>query len=448
MSSGFFMQHLSTRIASREAKVGVIGLGYVGIAVAAALADAGFRVVGVDVKADRVARINAGECPIEGDEPELPELLRRVTAEKKLVATTDYAPLAEADVVLIGVDTPVDADRRARFVALQNACRDLGRVMKDGVLVVIESTVAPGTCETIVAPLLERESGKKVDEGFFLGHCPERVMSGKLLSNLRNLPRVCGASTPETAAAMIAFYRTIAHGKLETSDWVTAELVKTAENTLRDVNIAFANELGLVCEAAGADFSRVRALVNELPGRNMLVAGAGVGGHCIPKDPWLLVQGLSDLQPRVLPAARAVNDAMPLHVGRLVEAALREAGVAIAGARVVLLGYAYLANSNDTQNSPSATLATYLRERGANVIVHDPWVAGHATDLWDATRGADAAVLMVAHDAYCDLDLTRLKATLAHPVLIDGRRVVDADAAEKAGFVFRAVGRGKRRRQR
>lgn len=440
------MQHLSSRIASREAKVGVIGLGYVGVAVAAELAAAGFRVVGVDVKADRVACINAGHCPIEGDEPELPELLRRVVTEKRLVATTDYAPLAEADIVLIGVETPVDADRRARFVALQSACRDLAKVMKEGVLVIVESTVSPGTCETLVAPLLERESGKKLDRGFHLGHCPERVMSGKLLANLRTLARVCGASTPEAAALMIEFYRSITHGKLEASDWVTAELVKTAENTLRDVNIAFANELGLVCEAVGADFSRVRALVNELPGRNMLVAGAGVGGHCIPKDPWLLVQGLSDVQPRVLQAARAVNDAMPLHVARLVEDALGEAGLPLAGARLVILGGAYLANSSDTQNSPSTTLASYLRERGAKIALHDPWLPEHATDLWETTRGADAAVVMVAHDAYRGLDLARLKTTLAHPVLIDGRRVVDADEAEQTGFVFRAVGRGKRRR--
>ncbi len=437
------MQELHERIASRSATIGVIGLGYVGLSVASALSAAGFRVIGIDIKLDRVAKINAGGCPIEGKEPELPELLAKVTANKKLTATNDYGELAKCDVVLIDVDTPVATDHRPRFESLRAACRELGKVMKPGALVIVESTIAPGTCDRVVAPLLERASGRKLNEGFFLGHCPERVMPGRLLRNLRELSRVCGGSTQETSDAMVALYRTIVEGKLDKSDLVTAELVKTAENTYRDVNIAFANELGLICEAVGADFRRVRELVNESPGRNVLLAGAGVGGHCIPKDPWLLVHDVAGFTPRLIAAARAVNDAMPLHTARLVEDALEEVGKSVYGAKLAVLGFAYLENSDDTRNSPTEALVEHLTNWGATVQIHDPWVPEYDRPIIDVVRGADAIVIMVSHDEYKSLDLPALREALRSPVLVDGRHVVDGAAAEAAGFVFRGLARGR-----
>jgi UDP-N-acetyl-D-mannosaminuronic acid dehydrogenase len=439
------MQSLIEQIASRHAKIGVIGLGYVGTSVASAFADAGFQVSGVELKADRVALINAGKCPIDGIEPGLPELIAKVTGSKSLVATTDYASLADADVVLICVDTPLGEDRRPRFEALRSACRDLGRVMKPGVLVIVESTVAPGTTARLVAPILEKESGGKVNEGFFLGHCPERVMPGRLLKNLREVSRVCGGSSPATADAMVVLYRTIVEGNLERCDCTSAELVKTAENAYRDVNIAFANELALVCEGVGADFRRIRELVNQSPGRNLLHAGAGVGGHCIPKDPWLLMHGIEGFEATIISAARTRNESMPLHMARLVADALEEVGVVVYGATLAVLGYAYLENCGDTRNSPSKALVTQLEDWGAKVVIHDPWVPAHNGDLWSIIEGADAAIVMVAHDAYRGLDLARLKAVLKRPVLIDGRHVIQTEAAREAGFAFRGLGRGQRK---
>lgn len=438
------LTELFTLIESRKAKVGVIGLGYAGMAAAAALANAGFRVMGVEKRADRVQRINAGECPIEGIEPDLPELLARVTKSGKLTATTDVSVLRDADVVLIDVDTPVASDHRPRFDALRTACEELGRVMKDGALVIVESTVAPGTTLNVVAPLLEAHSQLTLDKGFFLGHCPEPVMPGKLLSNLQRLARPCGGATPATANAMVAFYRTIVQGELCATDCITAELTKTAENAYRDVNIAFANELALVCQNVGADFTRVRELVNRSPGRNVLMAGAGVGGHCIPKDPWLLAHGMPQDPVSLIAAARARNESMPLHTAHLVEDALEEANVPLAGATIAVLGYAYLENAADDRNSPSHALIAHLTEWGAKVAVHDTWVAKYKGDLWNAVHGADAVVLMVAHAEYMHLDLARLKRELRTPVLVDGRHVVDATAARAAGLVFRGIGRGAR----
>ncbi len=432
---------LQSKIEHRQAVVGVVGLGYVGLPVAAMFAQAGFRVIGLEIKSDRVAAINAGHNPIEGNEPGLAELLAGVTREGRLHATTEYAELAQADVILIDVETPVDEKHQPQYVALKAACRSVGAVTKPGALVIVESTIAPGTIERVARPLLEESRGLKVNVDFYLGACPERVMPGKLLSNLSRLSRVCGGTTPETAQTMAALYRTIVQGDLDVADCVTAELVKTAENAYRDVNIAFANELALACEATGGDFLRVRELVNKSPGRNVLLAGAGVGGHCIPKDSWLLAHGVNGRFPvRLLAAAREVNDLMPHHVASLAAQALHAIGGQLAGAHVAVLGYAYLEDSDDTRNSPSADLVRYLQAEGAIVAIHDPWVQEYEGDVCQRVHGCDVAIVMVAHQVYKDLDLAALKAALRQPVLVDGRRVYTAEQAKRAGLMYHAVG--------
>jgi UDP-N-acetyl-D-mannosaminuronic acid dehydrogenase len=430
---------LRTTFRDRSARIGVIGLGYVGLPVAALFAAAGFDVVGVDVKADRVATINAGRSPIEGEEPGLAELLAQVVAAGKLRATADYAQLRDRDVLTINVETPVDEHHVPRYAALRSVLHDLGPNLREGALVIVESTVAPGTMKALVQPLLEESTGMRAGEGFHLGHCPERVMPGKLLANLRGVSRVCGGATPEVAATMIALYEPVVDADLDPADLVTAELVKTAENAYRDVNIAFANEVALICEAVGGDVWKVRELVNKSPGRNMLLPGAGVGGHCIPKDPWLLSYRAREqgVPVRLIDAARAVNDSLPLHMVELLEDGLAEVGVALADARVLVLGYAYLENSDDTRNSPSAVLVKALRARGTEVVIHDPYVSEYQGDLYAMAEGCDAVVVMVKHDAYREIDWETLRARLAQPVVVDGRRVV---GMAPDGFVVRAVG--------
>lgn len=433
---------LRQKIQDRTAVIGVIGLGYVGLPVACMFAQAGFRVIGLDIKAERIERINAGISPIEGDEPGLADLLQETIHSGKLSATTNTAELSQADIVTINVETPVDEDHQPRYTALKAACLSLRSVMKPGVLIIVECTIAPGTIDGVVRPLMA-EQGRQVSVDFYLGACPERVMPGKLLANLRTLSRVCGGSTPETAETMAALYRHIVKAELDAADCVTAELVKTAENAYRDVNIAFANELALACEATGGDFLRVRELVNKSPGRNVLLAGAGVGGHCIPKDSWLLAYGVNGRAPlQLIPAARAVNDFMPQHVANLTREALREAGFDISKARIAVLGYAYLEDSDDMRNSPSEVLVTMLREMGADVVIHDPWVPEFISDVWGCVNGSDAVVVMVAHYAYKLLDPGALKVALRTPVLIDGRRVFDAVHMQEMGFVYRGIGYG------
>ncbi len=436
------LHKLIEAIRCKEAKLVVIGLGYVGLPVAGMFARAGFTVTGIRRSADKVALINRGISPIESDEPGLPELLAEAVRSGRLRATTEYHACRQADVALVAVETPVDAEtHRPGYAALRRALADLGRHMRPGMLVIIESTIAPQTMETVVKPILEEASGLRVNEGFYLANCPERVMPGRLLANIENCARVVGGMSPEAAQAAVELYRHVVRAELDATDCLTAELVKTVENAYRDVQIAFANEVALLCESVGADVWQVRSLVNQSPFRDMHRPGAGVGGHCIPKDPWLLVHGAGPgFEPRLIPTARAINDAMPHHVADLVEAGLREAGRALPGARVAVLGYAYLENSDDTRNSPSVPLIERLRQRGAEVTVHDPFVAEYAGDLRPVVSGCDCAVIMVAHDQYRQLSLSDLRSWLASPVVVDGRHVFDKESARRAGLVYKGVG--------
>jgi UDP-N-acetyl-D-mannosaminuronic acid dehydrogenase len=444
VSAGF--ADLEHAIVHRRARLGVIGLGFVGTPVAALFADAGFDVVGVDVDADRVAAVNGGRMPFEGDEPGLGRLLEGVVSTGRLRASSDYDELRAADVVLIAVETPVEgADHKPRYAALRSALEALGAVLEPERLVIVESTLAPGTMSGLVGPTLERSCGLRDGRGMLLAHCPERVMPGRLLHNLKHTSRVIGGTTPRASVLAHALYRHVVEADLDMTDALTAEIVKTGENAYRDVQIAFANEVALLCEELGADVWEVRELINKSPGREMLRPGAGVGGHCIPKDPWLLVANAgNDVEPRLIPAARAVNDGMPAHVARVVERALGAQGLRLAGvARVAVLGYAYLEDTDDDRNSPSAVLVEALRQAGADVRVHDPWVERYRQPgLEETVRGSDAVVIMVAHSAYSELDLAALRSLVQTPVLVDCRGVIDRDAARAAGWTLWTIGVG------
>ncbi len=435
---------LKQKVSEKQAKIVVIGLGYVGLPVACTFASVGFHVTGMEIRQERVEKINNGINPIEGEEPGLSELLAKVVKDGYFSATTDYEKLRDVDIILIDVETPVDENHIPQYVALRSACESLGRVLKDGALVIIESTIAPGTVKRVVQPILEKVTGRKLNQGFYLGACPERVMPGQLLSNLNQMSRVCGGSTPEVAELMVELYRNFVQGDLDTAEIITAELVKTTENAYRDVQIAFANEVALICEANGADVWKVRELVNKSPSRNMHLPGAGVGGHCIPKDPWLLMYGVhdQDIPVRLLPAARAVNDGMPIHMGYLLKTALEQTGKTLKGARILVMGFSYLEESDDIRNTPSESLYHWLTAQGAETVIHDPWVEAYQGDLLEKARGCDAAVVMVAHQVYKKLNLNELKKSLKSSIVVDGRRVFTAQDAADAGINYIGLGQG------
>ena len=426
------LAELQRKIESRSAMIAVIGLGYVGLPVAALFAERGFSVTGVDIKADRITLINKGISPIEGKEPGLSELIAGVVQQGKLHATSDYMELKDCDVILIDVETPVNRSHVPEYEALRGALKSLGPVLKDGALMVVESTIMPGTMRNVVLPILEESSGKQCGQSFYLGNCPERVMPGKLIQNLTSMSRVVGGDSPQTAAVMQALYRNIVQSDIDQADWITAELVKTVENTYRDVQIAFANETAMICEALGADVWRVRELVRKSPGREMLLPGAGVGGHCIPKDPWLLASSVRgyDVKVRLIPAARDINSSMPVHMLALLKERLKD----LQGKRILVLGYAYLEDSDDTRDAPSMYFIKALENEEADFVVHDPFVKEYMGDVYEMAEGCDAAVLMTAHSEYRQLDFEKLKSKMNNTLVVDGRNLWEKERLFEVGF--------------
>jgi len=423
-----------------------VGLGYVGIPLSALLASKDFDVVGLDVDSDRVDAVGAGKLPLKGDEPGLGELLSRVVKKGRLRTTTSFSACKDRTAIFVCVDTPIDTDKRPDNSRLEGALKSIGKNLGKGTMVVVESTLAPGTMMTLVADMLESESGLRLGRDFKIAHCPERVMPGRLLFNITHYDRVIGGLDDATAKRASAIYSKLTEGKLHTTDLTTAEIVKTAENAYRDVQIAFANEVALICEKVGADAFEVRRLVNTCPFRDMHVPGAGVGGHCLPKDPWLLARSGREANPKLIPTARAVNDSMPFHMLDLADSALESLGRSFKDSVVAVMGASFLQGSGDPRNSPSIPVIESLR-KAKGLRVHDPFleeIAGmRATKDWrKALEGADIAIFMVSHKAYEGITPQVIRKLMRTPIVVDGRNIFSEDRMRKAGVLYVGLGKG------
>ncbi|MBS3795863.1 MAG: nucleotide sugar dehydrogenase [Candidatus Thorarchaeota archaeon] len=439
-------------------KVVVIGMGYVGIPCAALLADVdGMEVTGLQRRSERsgwkIDVLNSGKSPFEGIEPGLEELIAKVVEKGTFHVTSDISVLAEADIILIDVQTPTDAQNMPRYDSLRQVSESIGKHIKKGAMVVVESTVAPGTTQNVVQTIIEKESGLKGGKDFDLAFSYERVMPGKLLEYITDMPRVVGGITDKSTERAVELYSKIVNEKIYTTNTLSAELAKTIENAYRDVNIAFANEMALVCESLGVNIYEIIDLINARDDRHMHIPGAGVGGHCLPKDPWLLRYGLYEygswkVEPEFISLSRRINDSMPLHMSDLIENGLQAQGVSIHDAEVTILGVSYLENSDDTRNTPAADLVSALEARGAKVRLHDSYVrkwefGPHEIerDLLEAAEGADCLALVTKHDMYYDIDLEKIKSVMNTPVLVDGRNVFDFEEVKAAGFEYRCIGK-------
>jgi UDP-N-acetyl-D-mannosaminuronic acid dehydrogenase len=277
-------------------------------------------------------------------------------------------------------------------------------------------------------------------------------MPGKLIDYIVNLPRIVGGIDEESERRAKDLYSKIVKAQIYTTDVLTAETSKTIENAYRDVNIAFSNEMALICESLGIDVFEVQRLINSRDERMMHYPGSGVGGHCLPKDTWLLLYGLEKygkqgVTTHFVELARAINESMPKHLVNLLSQCLKEKGIKYPDAKVVVLGVAYLEDSDDTRNTPAYSLIGELSELQAKIIAHDPYVrefpeAELTRDLVGAAKDADALVLVTKHKEYYDIDLSKLKKIMKTPIIIDGRDVIDPEKAKGAGFLYKGVGKG------
>ena len=414
-------------------KVCVIGLGYIGLPTAAMFANAGHEVLGVDKKPQIVEALNRGEIIIE--ENGLAEFIKSVVEKGHLRAALDPET---SDAYIISVPTPITEDKKADMRFVESATRSIVPLLKKGDLVILESTSPVGTVDSLMLPILE-ESGLKAGTDFGLGHSPERVIPGKILYELVHNSRIAGGIDSESASRIAQLYKSFVEGEIYETDARTAEMCKLSENTFRDVNIAFANELAKICEDQGINVWELIEICNKHPRVNIHQPGPGVGGHCIAVDPWFIVEKEPGLA-QIIRKSRETNDSMPAYVAKRAEEILSGAE----DPKICILGATYKPDVDDMRESPILHLADELREKGVQVVLHDPHAAkrpGIEGDLMKAAEGADLIILGVNHKQFKDLDYEALAQAVRRKNFLATSNFADRAAAERAAFAYHLLGK-------
>jgi UDP-N-acetyl-D-glucosamine dehydrogenase len=457
-------------------KIAVIGLGYVGLPLAALCAKKGYRVVGLDAKEAVVAKLQQGQCHIRDEAVE--RLLTEAVASKNFSATSDPGRISDCNIYLICVPTPVDANNEPDLAPLEGACRVVAPLLNRGDLVVVESTVFPGTCEEIVAPLLEELSSLHAGDDFYLAHCPERVNPGDLFWTSENIPRVVGATSTAGVDLAAQFYASILGGGIfdvrevkqslypkfrETEHGLhisqvplgsvtkmhsirDAEAVKAMENTVRDVNIAFVNELAKISDVLELDVvDIIDGMATKPFGKGPFYPGVGVGGHCIAVDPeWLKAASKkAGYMPEMIQLARMTNNGMPDYTVSILQDLLNERGYPIKGTRIAVLGVAYKRNVDDPRESPFYRLRDILQKKGAVLSIFDSWVTSENTvrSIDECIDQAKAIVIVTEHsDVIEKLSIASLSESGVE-VVVDGRNCLDGDAIRDQDVLYRGIGR-------
>lgn len=420
--------------------VAIVGLGKVGLPLAARIAARGRPVIGCDLNPQVVAAVNRGESPIQGEEG-LDEAIRAAVRDGNLEATTDTRDaVRRAEAVAVIVPVLLTPDKQADLSLIESAADDVAAGLQKGSLVVFETTLPVGATRGRLGPILERGSGLKAGADFALAFSPERVFSGRVLRDLGAYPKIVGGVDAASTERAARFYEeALGVTAMPVRDAETAELSKLAELTYRDVNIAFANELALAAQRAGVDVLEAIAAANSQPFSHIHEPGVGVGGHCVPVNPWFLINGLGPTP--IARLARETNDGMAKEAARLLEDALG----GLKGRTVLILGLAYRGNVKEPYHSPAFLLNEALKTAGARVLVHDPLfsreeIAGHGLEpvALEPLPEVDAIVLQANHDEYRSVDFSAFRGCRA---LLDGRNALSREDVEAMGIRYLGIGR-------
>jgi UDP-N-acetyl-D-mannosaminuronic acid dehydrogenase len=408
-------------------KICVLGLGYIGLPTSLLLAQAGNDVLGVDPKNHIIEKLNNGELPFK--EPGLDELFKK--AKKNFIAS---GSVQSSDVYIIAVPTPLENDMKlADLNAVKNASIAISNVIKEEQIVILESTVPPGTSEHFILPILRKKGVKTI----YYAHCPERAIPGKTLHEMVNNDRIIGGLNKESVEKVKNLYASFVKGNIFLTDTKTAEFVKLMENTFRDINIALANEFSLLAEEAGINIWEAINLANKHPRVNILKPGPGVGGHCIAIDPLFLAEKSS--KARIITLAREINSGMPVHVVKLVHEMIKD----VKNPTITLLGLAYKGNVDDIRESPTFKIKRIAENEGLSVKLYDPFVhryPGNSLTIEEATKDSDCLILITDHEIFKEIDPKKLP--MRHKNLIDTRNILDYDRWKKSGYHIKILGDG------
>lgn len=401
-------QQLLDKINKKTAKVGVVGLGYVGLPLAVEKANAGYQTIGFDVQESKVNMVNEGKNYI-GDV--LDENLKEIVESKLLKATTDFSFVKDVDTICICVPTPLDLYKQPDLSYVVNSTKSVAEYLHKGMLVILESTTYPGTTEEVLKPILE-ESGLKCGEDFFLAFSPERVDPGNKDFNTKNTPKVVGGCTEDCTEVAAALYRNVLEGDIHTvSSPAVAEMEKILENTFRNINIGLANEMAILCNRMGIDVWEVIDAAKTKPyGFMPFYPGPGLGGHCIPLDPFYLEWKAKeyDYHTRLIETSGEINDSMPEFVLDNVMKILNKNKKALNGAKVLLLGVAYKNDIDDYRESPAFKVIELLEKNGADLKVNDPYCpiskykgkVYNSVDWTEVIDESDIVIITTNHSCY------------------------------------------------
>ena len=407
-------------------------MGYIGLPTATMFSCYGHKVIGVDVNEKVVNNINKGKIIIE--EPNLEELVEDVVKKGNLIASISPK---ESDVFIISVPTPIKDDKTSDMSYVISATKSIVKYLKEGNIVVLESTSPVGTTEEVVKPIIE-ESGLKVGRDIMLGYCPERVIPGKIIYELKNNDRVIGGIDKKSAEEIRKIYKTIVDGNIYLTDCKTAELCKLMENTYRDVNIALSNELLLICDKLNINVWEVIEYSNKHPRVNLHTPGPGVGGPCLAVDPWFIIEKEPELS-NIIKSSRLLNDSMPEYVYNKIDKILQKDK----SKKITILGITYKANTDDMRESPIIKLIDKLLKNNYNVKVFDPYIKDfqiNCQSILEACKDSDLLILGVNHDYFKNLPLDEIKTTMKGNLILDIRNFLDKEEVEKSGFIYKLLG--------
>lgn len=436
-------------------KICVIGLGHVGLPLSIALVESGHYVIGVDVEPRVVEQINRGEPYFY--EPGLRDSLGKSLQERRFRATINVdEAVSKSKAIFVTVGTPIGSNNQLDSDQLHSSIKSLGRNLKKGHIVILKSTVSPGATESIVKPLLERESSLKAGEDFFLAFSPERVVEGKALQEFRLLPKIVGGMNGESAKRAAKVLKTLGGDVIIVSSPKVAELVKLADNIYRDVNIALGNEIGMTCALLGVDAYEVIKAANKNYARNnIMFPGPGVGGACLTKDSYLLGSKVEPLgyKLRLIPLARRINEEMPLKVVQFVREMYRNMTKPIDGSKILVLGLAYKGrpDTDDIRNSPSKVVIEKLKTLGACLVGYDPVVTKNkaqelgvsGVSLKEGFKDASCVVVMTNHPSFFELDLERLTKLMSKPAgIVDCWHAFNPLKVKHLNLHYKALGMG------
>jgi nucleotide sugar dehydrogenase len=424
------------RAKQRDIRIGFIGLGRVGLPLAATLAEEGFLVTGVDINKDIVTAISDGRCPIL-DEQGLPEAISGVTAAGRLRATGNLSDVGDCDVYIIAVPTLIRG-KEPNIDAVDKVALDLAAYVRSGQVVVLQSTVPPGTTERVLGEFVRGGTRLRAGMDYGLAYSPERTQAPQVLRDLRTYPKVIGGIDDKSALILAQIYGSFAPSILRMSNIAAAELDKVVENTYRDVNIAFANELAQICDIYGVDAEEVIAAANSQPYSHILDPGL-VGGHCIPMDPYYIISDLTNkgYRPKLIKTSRDLNESIFKNIVNEVGEEYKQ---------VTVLGLSFKKDVKSFDTSHSLKLISLLQEKGKRVIVHDPFITDeHFTfevnaDVYEACRGSDCIIVSTAHSEYEQLDLGKLKSVMRGRLIIDLRSLFSPSEVASLGMDYRGIG--------